>query len=152
MDGHQRGNAHAVDKHFTHAMSWRLRSDHAHVDVGRRFDKSKMDREAVREHQCFAGRQMRLQILFVQIRLNVVRYQEHHDVGGFRSMRIIHDAQPGGLGLSAALTGFRQPDHDADARIAKIQRVRVLQASIAENPDGLTFRLGNVAVLLVVTS
>ena len=59
--------------------------------------------------------------------------------------------QPGRFRLRAAVARRGQAHHNVQPRIAQIQRVCVTLAAIADNPDGLTFKEADIAILFVVT-
>ena len=59
----------AFDVQLADAVARRLRRDHRHVDVLARHDRAEADVEAVREHQHLARRQVRLDVVLVQLRL-----------------------------------------------------------------------------------
>ncbi len=118
---------------------------------GGRVDLAEMNVESVREHQRLAGGQVRLDVAVVEIALDVIGDQDHDHVGGFGGFGGGQDAQPGGFRLRFALAAFVQADHDVDAGIAQIQRVRVTLAAVADNRDRLAFEQRQVAVFFVET-
>ena len=63
------------------------------------------------------------------------------DVGGLGGVGGGHDLEAGGFGLRPALAAGVQADHDVDARIAQIQRVRVALAAVADDGDRRPFEV-----------
>ena len=146
------GNARTFGENFADAMAGSLGGDHADVNVGRGLDRAEVDAEAVREHQGLASRKVRGDVGLVQRALDVVRNEDHHDVGGLDCVGCLHDCQTGGLDLCAALAVCREAHNHVEPGIAQVQRVRVALAAVADNGDFLALEGGDTAVLLVVTS
>ena len=61
--------------------------DHQHVEVGARLDQVEMDVEPVREHQRRALLHVGREIVAVDVGLQFVGRQHHHDVGPFGGAR-----------------------------------------------------------------
>ena len=116
-----------------------LGSNHGYVDIGRRHDGPEVDGEPVCEHQRLARLEPRLDLRFIQVGLQMIRNQDHDDVGGLGGLRDGHHFQPRGLRFGPALAAFVEPDNDIATGIAQIQRMRVPLAAVADNGDRLVF-------------
>ena len=79
--------------------------------------------------------------LVVEIALDVIGYQDHHDVGGFGGFGRRQHLESGGFGFGAALAAGGQADHHVEAGIAQVQRVRVALAAVADDGDFLAFEV-----------
>jgi hypothetical protein len=106
----------------------------------------------VGEHQRFAFGEVRGDVGFVEIALDVIGYQDHHHVGGFGGFGGRQTVQAGGFGLGAALAVRGQADDYVEAGIAQVQRVRVALAAVADDGDFLAFEGVDVSVFFVKAS
>src|ERR1035438_4280020 len=111
-----------------------------------------MNVEAVREHQRLARREVRRDVLVIQIALNVVGYQDHYDVGGLCGLGRGQNFEAGGLRLGARLAAFIQPHHHVDAGIPQVQRMRVALAAVSDNRDRAPVQVIEISVFFVKPS
>src|SRR5450830_425360 len=149
LDRHQHRDAAAIDVLTTNQVTRTLRCDHRDVDAVGRRDVPEPDVEAVREEQCLAGRQARLDRLGVDRALDRVRHQHHDDVGLGRSLGRSDDAQALVLGLDPRGAPLRQADADVDNRVAQVQRVRMPLTAVADDRDLAAGDDREVGVVLV---
>ena len=123
----------AFDEQLADAMAGRLRRDHRHVDVGPHRDGAEADVESVGEHHHVAGRQVRLDLVAIDLALRGVGDEDHHDVGPFRHLADVADRQARRLRLGARAARRRQADADADAAVLQVQRMRVPLRSVSDD-------------------
>src|SRR5438445_512086 len=111
MDGDQGRNAGAFGEDFADAMAGGFGGDHGDVHAFGSFDGFEVDAEAVGEHQRLAGGEVRGNFTLVERSLDVIRYQDHHDVGGFGGFGGIEHREAGGFGFGAAFAGGGEADN-----------------------------------------
>ena len=80
IDGDQVGDAAAFHEDVADQMAGALGGDHDDVDVRGRNDLAEVNVEAVGESKGFAGGQVRLDVLLVDVGLAFIRSQVHDDV------------------------------------------------------------------------
>ena len=73
-----------------HGVAGALRRDHADVEVGARLDQAEMHVEAVREHERRALLHVGVQVVAVDVGLQLVGRQHHHDVGPLGGLGDFH--------------------------------------------------------------
>ena len=88
------------------------------------------------EHQHVSRLQVRLDVLFIDIRLVLIRRQDHHDISGLGRICRIHDLQSGFLCLRAALGS----DDDVDPAVMQVLRMRMSLAAKTDDRNGLSFQ------------
>ena len=88
-------------------MAGALRRDHQHVEVGARLDQVEMDVEAVGEQQRRALLHVGVQMLAVDVGLQLVGREHHHDVGPFGGLGDLHHLELLALGLLAPAEPLR---------------------------------------------
>ena len=136
-----------------HGMARALRRDHQHVEIGARLDQIEMHVEAVREHQRRAVLHVGVQMLAIDVALQFVGRQHHHDVGPFGGLGHLHDLELLGLGLLHAGRALAQRHRDVlDAGIAQIERVGMALAAVADDGDLLALDQVQVGVAVVVNT
>ena len=94
----------------------------------------------MREHEHVARLQIRLDVLFVDIRLILIRCQDHDDISGLRRIGRIHDLQSGFFCLRAALGSRAQADDDVDPAVMQVLRMRMSLTAITDDRNGLSFQ------------
>src|SRR5262245_4957438 len=149
-DGQQAWNSRAALVFAANQITGAFRRDHEHVDVGRRNDLSKVDREAMRDGQVFAGFEMRLDLGFVDARSRFVRRQHHHDVTSFGGVGYGQNFQTRRLGFGYRGTVGAQPDHDVAAAVLQVVRVAEALRAVSDHRDALAregFRVGAFVVV-----
>jgi len=118
-----------------HQRAGALRRHQDHVDVGTRFDLPEVHVEAVREQQCRAGLDVRLDRFLVQRRLHHVRRQYGDQIGALHGVGWLGHLEAIGLRLVPGRAVRAQADHDVEAGVAQVQRVRAALAAVAEHGD-----------------
>ncbi len=136
-----------------HGVAGAFRRDHQHVEIAARLDQIEMHVEAVREHQRRAVFHVLGKRLAIDVALQFVGREHHHDVGPFGGFRHFHDLEFLGLGLLDAGGGLAQSDRDLlDAAVAQIERVGVALAAIADNGDLFALDQVQVGVAIVINT
>ncbi len=80
-------------------MAGTLRGDHQHVEIGTRVEQIEMHVEAVREQQRRALLHVVVQMLAVDIALQFVGGEHHHEISPFGGLGDFHHLEAGGLRL-----------------------------------------------------
>ena len=135
MNRDQARHAGAFLEHFADAMARRLRRDHRHVDALGRRDPAEADREAVREHQHLAGREVRRDLLLEQIRLHQIGHEDHDHVGPLRGGRRLERREAVLFRRLPAAAARPHADADVGAAVLQVQRVRVALRAVADHGD-----------------
>ena len=120
MNGEKRGRAAAFGEDFADAMAGSLGSDHADVDILRRLNRAKTNVEAVGEHERLAFREMRLDLLAIELRLLRVWRENHDDIGPSGGLGGSVDREAFLFGFGAGGAAFRKTDADAYAAVTEI--------------------------------
>ncbi len=149
IDGDQVGDAAATHELGAHGVARRFRRDHDYVQIGARHHLVVVDREAVREGQGCALLQVRLDLVFVQTPLELVRSQDHHQVGGRDSCRHVTDLEAMGLSLGDRRRARTQADGDVDTGILQVARVRVALGAVTDDGDFLALDDRKIAIFIV---
>ena len=89
------------------------------------------------------GSQVRRNFVVIQIALNMIRHQDHGDVGALDGVRDAQHLEARGSGLGRALAARMQAHHHVHAAVAQIQRMRVALASVTDDGDRLAFVTGS---------
>ena len=132
--GQEAGHARAALIFRAHQMARALGRDHEDVEVLARLDQVEVDVEAVGESQCGAFAHVGGQMLAVKVGLQLVRGQDHDDVGPGRGLGRGHDLDAGLLGLLGAGRSGPQPDPDVgDAAVLKVVGMGVSLAAVADD-------------------
>ena len=116
---------------------------------GGRLDLPEMDREAVREQQEVAGGDAVADLALPDLRLLLVRQQDHHDLALAGGVRDVEDAQPSRLGVRAALRVRPKADDHVDAGFLQVQRVCMALGAVADDRNGLPLEEGRVSRIVV---
>jgi len=134
-----------------HRMARPLGSDHQHIDISARLDQVEMHVEPVGEHQGRAVLHVGVQMIAVDVGLELVRGQHHDDIGPFGGLGHLHHGQLLGFGLLRRGRPLAQRDRNVlDARIAKVERVRMALAAIADNGDLLGLDQIDVGIAVII--
>ena len=153
VDRDQAGHAGAARIFRTHGVAGALRRDHQHVEIGTRIDQVKMHVEAVREQQGRALLHVAVQALAIDVALQFVGREHHHDVGPFGGFGDFHGLEARAFGLLDALRTLAQRDHDVlDATVAHIERMSVALAAITNDGDLLALDQVEVGVAIVINA
>ena len=109
--------------------------------------------EAVREHQRRAVLHIGVQMVAIDVALQFVGRQHHHDVGPFGGLGDLHHLELLAFRLLHAGRGFAQRHGDLfDAGIAQVQRMGMALAAIADNGDLLALDQVQVGVAIVINT
>ena len=136
----QGGHASAFRIHAAHQMSGTLGSNHHYVHVGGWNDGFEMNAEAVGDPENFSRMQIGLDELVVDLSLGLVGREHMDPVGALGSLvRGNHDHAIGPCLLRANSVRVKTDD-DFVSAVAKILRLRVSLAAIAEDGDCLAFQ------------
>ena len=152
-DRDQAGHAAAALVFRAHGVAGALRRDHQHVEIGARVEQVEVHVEAVGEHQRRALLHVVVQVLAVDVALQFVGGQHHHEVGPFGGLGDFHHLEAGGLGLLGGGRALAQRDGDVlDAGILQVQRMGVALAAIADDDDLLALDQVQVGVAIVINT
>jgi hypothetical protein len=149
LDADQHRRAAALGELAAHQVTGGLGRDHAHVHARGRRDEVVPDVEAVGEEQRVALDQGRRDRLGVQLPLQVVRDQDHDQVGFLARLGGRDDPQAVVGRLLPALGALGQPDPDVHAGVTERERVRVALAAIPENGHVPSLDDGQVGAVVV---
>jgi len=142
-------NASTVDVLATNQVTRSLGSNHGDVDTSGRLDVAEADVEAVREEQRRALREVRGDRLGVHAALDLVRRQDHDEVGLLDGLGHRDDPEALSLGLGPGAAALCQSDPHVDAGVAQVQRVGVTLAAVADHGDLAPLDHGQVCVIVI---
>src|SRR6478609_3467678 len=131
-------------------MPWALRRDEHRIHARRRLNLAEMHVEAVRSHQNAARLQIRLDRRAIRITLNLIRQQYVDDIrrlGRFLSrhrLELVLDRQV------VVRTARPLADDYIYAAVAKVLRLSMSLAAVAQDGDRLAFEERKVSVVVVV--
>ena len=121
-------------------MARTLGGNHRDIHVFRRLDASKVDIEAMGEHQHIALLQIRLNVLFIHISLQLIIDQDHDNVRLFRRLgRGVH-FKALRLSLRPGFAPLIKADNHPAARFLGIQGMRMSLASVTDHRDRLAIQ------------
>ncbi|MCY1339553.1 hypothetical protein D9M69_254400 [compost metagenome] len=149
VDGYQVRDAAALDELGAHGVTRSLRRDHDHVEVGTRNDLVVMDGEAVGEGQGGALLQVRLDLVLVQAALELVRGQDHDQVGGSDGFGYFGDFQAVVLSLGNGGRTRTQADGDVDAGVLQVAGMGMALGTVTNDGNFLALDDGEVTVFIV---
>ena len=130
-----------------------LRGDHQHVEVLARLDQVEMDVEAVREQEGGAFLHVGVQFVAIDVALQLVRGQHHHDVRDLGGLRRGHHLEAGLFGLLArGRAGLERDDDVLDAGIAQVERVGMALRAVADDADLLALDQVDVGITIVINA
>ena len=148
-DRDQARHAAALEVLAAHEVPRALRRDEADVDAGRRLDLAVVDREAVAEQQRVALGDPVADLVLVDVVVQFVGDEDHHDVAARRGLgdrQHLEPALAGGVGGRGALA---QADDHGYAGVLEVQRVGVALRAEADDRDGLAVEEAEVCVVVV---
>ncbi|MCY1530136.1 hypothetical protein D9M68_653120 [compost metagenome] len=131
-------------------MARGLRRDHDHVEVSARYDLVVVDGEAVGEGQGGTLLQVRLDFFLVQLGLEFVRGQDHHQVGGSNGFRHALDGQAMGFGLGNGGGAGTQADGHVDTGILQVAGVGMALGTVTDDGNFLALDDREVTVFVVI--
>ena len=107
-----------------------------------------MNRETVREHQCLALGQIRLDVLLVALGLLGIGQRDHDDVGAFDGFGGGDDFKAFFLRDGDGLAAFVKADEDLKAAVLEVERVGVALRAEAEDRQRFVFQHAEVGVFV----
>ena len=131
-------------------MARPFRGDHEHIHILRRLDEPEVNAEPMCQRQVFSGLQHRRDIGVVDSRRQLVRSQDHDDVGGLRGLTHGHDPQSGLLRLGDRSAGWLEADDDVAARVRQIHGVGMALRTEADDGNFLVLDVVKIRVLIVI--
>ena len=93
---------------------------------------------------------LRLDVVLVDGGDLLVGQQDHDDVGGLHRVGHFGDLQAGLLDLGPGGAALAQADHDLDAAVVQVLRVRMALRAVADDGDRLALDQAQVTVLVVI--
>ena len=149
LDGDEHRNPASIDVFAAHDMARSLGGNHGDVDAGRGLDIAETDVEAVPEEQRRALLEVRGDRLGVDHALDLVRGQDHDQVGLLDSLGHRKDLQALGLCLGLGPAALGQSDANVDSGVAQVQRMGVTLAAISDNSDLAALNYGQICIIVV---
>ena len=145
------GNAAAFDESTANQMTRSLRRNHEHVNIRGRDNLLEMNVEAVGKCERGAFLQIRGDFVFVNVRLLLVRNENHRNIGSFNRVRNAENFQALTFSDGFGFGAFVQPDDDINAAVFQIQRVRMPLRTVTDNRDGLAVHDFPVDILVIIS-
>ena len=134
----------------SHCMAWCFWRDHCDIHILRRFDLSKMNGKAMREHQHIALFQIWFNGFFVKLRLFLIIDQNHDDVSFLSSFCCCIYFKSLFLGFFPRSASLIKTYNDIASGIFQVLRMCMSLTAITDNRDGLSFQKAHVTVFLVI--
>jgi len=152
-DRDQAGHAAAALVLRAHGVAGALRRDHQHVEIGPGIEQVEMHVEAVREHQRRALFHVVVQVLAVDVALQFIRGEHHHEIGPFGGLGDFHHLEAGGLRLLGRGRALAERNgHFLDAGILQVQCVGVTLTAIADDDDLFALDQVQVGITIIINS
>ncbi|MNM92771.1 hypothetical protein D3C81_1051150 [compost metagenome] len=149
VDSDQVRDTAALHEFGTYGVAWSLRRDHDHVEVSARHNLVVVDREAVGEGQGGAFLDVRLDFVLVQGGLELVRGQDHDQVGSCNSGSNVGHFQAVGFSLGNGSRTFTQADSHVNAGVFQVARLSVALGTVTDDGNFLALDDRQVAVFIV---
>src|SRR4030042_5369190 len=127
-----------------------LRCHHDDVNVLWRYDPLEMNVESVREGEDHALPQVGRDVLVIDVLLDLIRYQEHHQVRALDGVRDVHDLHPVRLGPVPCLVLDAESQDDIHTAVPQVQRLRSPLDSISHDRYPLALQDLEVRVLVEI--
>ncbi len=134
----------------THGVARRFRRNHDHVEVSAWHNLVVVNREAVGEGQGGALLDVRLDFVLVQRGLELVRGQDHDQVGSSNSGSNVSYFQTMGFGLGNSGRAFTQTNSDVNAGIFQVASLCVTLGTVADDGDFLALDDRQVTIFIVI--
>jgi hypothetical protein len=125
-----------------------FRGDHDAVDVFVQLDESEVHAKAVREKEGFALREIRQDILLVNVRLLHVGKADHHHVCPTHRFSGIEDFKAVLLGDRLGLRAGIKADDDLAAAVLQIERMGMALRTVAEDGERFVFKHAEIGVFV----
>ena len=150
VDSDQVRNTTAFDELGTHGVTRRFWRDHDHVQVSTWHDLVVVDSEAVGEGQGGAFLDVRLNFVLVQLGLELVRSQDHDQVGSSNSGSHVGNFQAVSFSFSNSSRTFTQTDSDINTGVFQVARLSVALGTVTDDGNFFALDEGKVAVFVVI--
>ncbi|MCY1380334.1 hypothetical protein D9M69_681420 [compost metagenome] len=131
-------------------MARGLGSNHPHVEVGTRLNETVVHVEAVREDERSALLDVRGHVVLVDGSDLLVRQQDHDDIGRLDGISDFSNLQAGLADLVPRGAALAQTDHDLDAAVVQVLRMRVTLRAVTDDGNRLALDQAEVRVLVVI--
>ena len=102
------------------------------------------------EGQGSALLQVGLDLVFIERRLELVRSQNHDDIGTFHRVGYIGHFQASAFGFLDRARAFTQTDHNLNTGVLQVVGVRVTLGAIAQNGHFLALDDGKITIFVVI--
>ena len=133
-----------------HCVARAFRRHHGDVKIGTRLNEVEMNRQAVGEHQRRAFADIIGDMLVINILLQLIRRQDHDDIGPSSGMGNRFDSNPLGFGFGGRGRALAQADANvSDAAIAQVQQMCMALRAIADNGDFFAFDQFNIRIAVI---
>ena len=150
IDSDEVRDAAAFHEDVADEVSGALGGDHDDVNVRGRNDLAEMNVEAVGESQSFAGGQVRLDVLVVDVGLAFIRSQVHDDVSLLGHFRDGNGLEVVLLGQFVVFGAGALGDDDFNAAVPHVLGVSVALGTVADDTDGLAVKKAKISILVVI--
>ena len=145
------GHAAAFLVFRAHRVAGALGGDHDDVEIGARLDQVEMDVEPVGEGERGALLHVADEVGGVDLALQLVGGEHHHDIGPFRGIGHAHDLDALAFGLlGRGGAGAQRDGNVLDAGIAHVEKMRMALAAVADDGDLLALDQIEVCVPVVI--
>ena len=132
-------------------MTGTLRCNHENVNASWRNDLLEVDIETMREGESTAWLEVRTNLFLVDVRLLLIRDQNHRDVRLLNRLGDRQNLETMGLGSSLGLRSLVKANDDVDAALLEIQRMCMSLAAVADDGNGLALHDLPVRVLIIIS-
>jgi hypothetical protein len=150
VNGDQAGHAAAALIFRTHGVAGALRRDHQHVEIFARIEQVEVHVEAVCEDERCALLHVVVHVVAIDVALQFVRGEHHHQVGPLGGLGDFHHLEAGGFRLLRGGRALAQRnDHVLDAGVLEVQRMGMALAAVADDADLLALDQVQVGVFVV---
>jgi hypothetical protein len=148
MHADERGDAPSLEIALTQVVPGKPRREQHHVDIIRRPDGPVVEREAMREHQPLARRQLRTDGLVEHASVDFVGQQHEEERAASRCLSQRARLEAVTLRQRSILV-VAIPDEDAHLRVAQRQRLGASLDAVAEDSHGLSLEVAGIGILVV---
>ncbi len=146
VDSDQVRDTAAFDELGTHGVARSFRRDHDHVEVSTWHNLVVVNRETVGEGQGGAFLDVRLDFVLVQGRLELVRGQDHDQVGSRYGGSNVSHFQAVGFSFGNSSRTFTQTNSNVNAGVFQVARLSVALGTVTDDGNFLALDDRQVAV------
>ena len=151
MDRDQARHAASLEIFRAHRVAGALGGDHQHVEIGARLDEIEVHVEAVREQQRRALLHVGREFVAVDVRLQFVGREHHHDIGPFGGADDVEHLDAFGFGLLGGGRTRAQRHGDVlHAAVAHVEEMGVTLAAVTDDGDLLALDQIEIGVPIVI--